>query len=294
MENITLGDQIMTLQDGRRLSFKVQGNPDGRPYIFFHGLPGSRLILDGALHLTERDDVLYITPERPGMGLSDNAPKRTFLDWADDVRQLADHLRLERFYLGGISGGGPFVAACAYQMPERIIAAVIISGMGPYNLGVEGMSSGNRQLFFLGKYAPFLLKLLMKLQRSPDMTDPAVREKALKQMAAALPEADVKITQDQDFFNCLMLDQKEANRNGNNGTVREITLNAREWNFRLEDIRLEPISLWHGGQDVNVPIGLAKKVAAAIPNCKAHFFPEEGHLSVIYHHYDQILDELFS
>ena len=54
MANIQIGDQLLTLRDGRKLGYKIQGNPDGKPFFFFHGTPGSRLFLDVFVPRTQR------------------------------------------------------------------------------------------------------------------------------------------------------------------------------------------------------------------------------------------------
>ena len=38
---------------------------------------------------------------------------------------------MERFALAGVSGGAPYVAACAHRMPQRVRIAGIVSGVGP-------------------------------------------------------------------------------------------------------------------------------------------------------------------
>ncbi|MHC4055862.1 alpha/beta hydrolase, partial [Bradyrhizobium sp. 25ACV] len=58
-----------------------------------------------------------IAPERPGFGLSTYQRQRTLADWAGDVAILASHLGLKKFGVAGISGGGPYAAACAALLP---------------------------------------------------------------------------------------------------------------------------------------------------------------------------------
>jgi pimeloyl-ACP methyl ester carboxylesterase len=70
------------------------------------------------------------------MGLSDYKKDRTILDWPDDVVELADALGIDKFPIEGISGGGPYAAACAYKIPDRLTACGIISGLGPMDLEV--------------------------------------------------------------------------------------------------------------------------------------------------------------
>ena len=47
---------------------------------------------------------------------------------AGDVVAVADHLGIERFFVAGIS---PYVVACAYEIPGRVIGAAVVGGPGP-------------------------------------------------------------------------------------------------------------------------------------------------------------------
>ena len=121
----------LELSDGRRLVYAEYGEFDGTPLLFFHGTPGSRRVARWADAAARRRGVRLIAPDRPGFGLSDPQPGRTLGDWPADVAELADALGLGRFAVAGVSGGGPYVAACAWRMPDRLTGAGIISGMGP-------------------------------------------------------------------------------------------------------------------------------------------------------------------
>jgi pimeloyl-ACP methyl ester carboxylesterase len=52
---------------------------------------------------------------------------------AADVAAIADALGIGRFAVLGHSGGGPHALACAALLPERVIAAVSVSGPAPFD-----------------------------------------------------------------------------------------------------------------------------------------------------------------
>lgn len=123
--------QSVDVERGRSLSYAEYGDPDGRPMLYFHGVPSDhregRLFADAA----RRHGVRLLAFDRPGVGGSDPRPNRQLLDWPDDVRRAADALDLDEFGVLGYSGGGPYVAACAHELPERLAGAGIVSGVAP-------------------------------------------------------------------------------------------------------------------------------------------------------------------
>jgi pimeloyl-ACP methyl ester carboxylesterase len=119
------------LPDGRTLTYAEYGAPDGKPVFYFHGLPGSRLdpvMLE--VEGLEKAGIRLIACDRPGIGGSDFQPGRGFSDWPADMVAFADWLGLGKFAVWGISGGGGYVSACARFIPDRLSAAVIVSGVG--------------------------------------------------------------------------------------------------------------------------------------------------------------------
>ena len=121
------------LKDERLLGYSEYGALDGKPVFYFHGHPGSRRDWsaydsgNAAAELQAR----VIAVDRPGHGLSDFKPRRTIPDWPDDVTELAEALNVGRFAVLGASGGGPYAAACAFKIPQRLAATAIVCGMGP-------------------------------------------------------------------------------------------------------------------------------------------------------------------
>ena len=82
-------------------------------------------------------------------------------------------------------------------------------------------------------------------------------------------------------------------RQGTRHAVQEARLYASPWGFELSDIAV-PVSLFQGEQDVNVAPAMGRYQAAAIPDCDAHFYPDEGHLSLAVNRIDDILASLTS
>jgi pimeloyl-ACP methyl ester carboxylesterase len=280
------------LKDGRRLGFDEYGVPDGRPLFYFHGTPSCRVEwrLWCADPLLERHRIRLIAPDRPGMGLSAPRPGRRFGDWPADVAELADALGIARFAVLGASGGGPHAAACALRIPERLTAVGISSG--PCSFEVPGVTSGIhpsvRQFDELGRDRPSLSRILLTFMKL--MAQYAPRQLAA-QALAILPPVDATVMRMPELQAGVAAMTIEAMRQGTRGAQWEIALTASPWDFRLEDIRI-PVHLWHGGLDLNCPPAMGHHMAKTIPDCRATFFADEGHLSLLIHHMDTVLRTL--
>ena len=160
--------RFITLPDGRRLAYSETGAPDGSPVLYFHGHPGSRL--DVAMFdrsILARSGLRMLSIDRPGIGQSDFQPGRAIRDWPADVRGFADALGIQRFAVLGVSGGGPFAAACAQALPERVTKALLVSSVGRFDLpGItKGMGPG-LTYFRLGYRFPFLCRLMLRMMAS--------------------------------------------------------------------------------------------------------------------------------
>ncbi|WP_152412668.1 alpha/beta fold hydrolase, partial [Nitrolancea hollandica] len=271
--------RILHLPGGRRLGYAEFGDPGGLPCFFFHGIPGSRLEAAFTEDLAAQHGIRVIGIDRPGMGLSDHVPNRRFLDWPADVIAVADALGIGKFAVTGVSGGSAYVAACALAIPERLHAAAIISGMGPQDTpGADrDMRPSRRLLLALGRRAPRALALVITPFTSRAARDP---QRYLDEMAPVMAEADRAVLALPDVRRILLANFTESFRQGGNGIALDLALYCHHWGFRLEDITTET-HLWHGEADRNVPVAFGRGLARAISNCRAHFYPNEGHLMAI-------------
>ncbi|HEX8032883.1 MAG TPA: hypothetical protein VF510_03505, partial [Ktedonobacterales bacterium] len=68
----------------------------------------------------------------------------------------------------------------------------------------------------------------------------------------------------------------------------------RPWGFRLEEIAFPSLYLWHGELDPDVPVAMGRAVAESLPQCNATFYPNEGHISLIVNHREEIVVALMS
>ena len=287
-ENRDMPRQV-TLRDGRVLVYAEHGDPLGIPIFFFHGLPSCRLMHPDP-EVSRSLGVRLLTADRPGFGRSDPKPGRTLLDWADDVSDLADSLGIRRFAVAGPSGGGPFVAACAYRLASRVTRAAILGGSGPVDApgALAGMAPERRIGYWVARHAPALLPLAVRWRGDP-RRDP---EKFFASYTRHNPPSDQELLARPEVRHMFLASYGEATRQGIGAFAHELRLVSRSWGFRLGDIRV-PVTLWHGGADNSTPVGMAMAMAEAIPHASLRILPGEGHL-IFLTHWKEIVEDLLA
>src|ERR1041385_8757707 len=157
METEKLAQQTW-LSDGRRLGYAEYGDLQGWPVFYFHGWPSSRLEPRTAQGVCADLNLRLIASDRPGYGLSDFKPRRAIVDGVRDTKELAQQLGIDRFAALGVSGGGPYAAACAATLPERVTMALLVCSMAPSDVpeATKGMVALNRYLLSFARSAPGL------------------------------------------------------------------------------------------------------------------------------------------
>ena len=138
----------------------------------------------------------------------------------------------------------------------------------------------------LARRFPWLARLPMWV-----MSKGAGSERLVRQMTRALPEVDQAIIRRPEVWDVFKLDAAESFRQGARGAAWELVMYSRPWGFRPEEITME-VHLWQGELDKNVPPSMGRYQAGAIPNCRATFHPDEGHISLAVDHMEEILGAL--
>jgi len=278
----------LTLSDNRTLAYAEYGRsqqPTSGAVFYFHGYPSSRF--EGAFWDETASDLgaRLIAIDRPGIGLSTFQEERSFLDWPNDVLELADHLQVKQFYILGLSGGGPFVLACVREIPsERLLGAAIVSGMYPPYLGMEGMKWSNRILLHIASssWLSFLMAPLLDWEfgtAARDTEHPEALEDVFMKMLSRSPEQDRRLFNDRTLMKKVVDAHRECFRSSSVGIAYEGKLYLNDWGFKLEEVSGERLCLWHGKQDVNIPVGMAERAAPLLRGAELRVF-DETHMTL--------------
>lgn len=265
------------LSSGAQLGYAIWGKPSDSWILYLHGVPGSRLSAGLAHASARRLGFSLLSVDRPGYGLSDRIPGHALTAWPGIVRELANHLGIDRFYIVGLSGGGPYALSCAASMPDKVIAAAVVSGMGPAVPEVlRHMPRLNRAFLFHARHLPWLLRLeapaaSLFLDRYPDFL--------IESMRRGAGSSDRGILSDPTVVGALRTDITEAVRHGPWGMVADAASFVSDWNPIVRSVSTR-IDLWHGEADKIVPIESARHLAERLENRRTFFLEGEGHLFV--------------
>jgi pimeloyl-ACP methyl ester carboxylesterase len=274
-----LGERLVTATDGRMLGVAEWGVPDGIPVISLHGTPGSRLGRHHDEAMFERLGMHLVTYDRPGYGLSDRHRGRRVVDAVADVESIADAFGFDRFVVGGGSGGSPHAMACAARLGERVMSAVAIVPVAPYEaLGdqwVANQAPSNVEEFTAavageaaledylgGEVAKMRGDVLSVFDADDDLT--ASDREAMGRESAQLVLREMLA---------------EAIRQGPYGWLDDDLAFFRHWGFELAEIQV-PLLVAYAANDTLAPRAHGDYLAAAIPGAQS-LVMDAGHLSAM-------------
>ena len=266
--------------DGRSIAIEEYGQPDGPVVLYFHGWPACRL----EAGLISDLPVRLLSLDRPGYGRSTPQFGRTLLDWANDVAFVTARLGIDRFHVVGLSGGGPFAAACAYAMPSRVLGMALVSPVPPSDL-VPHRTPGIGHLFRLGRH-PRLAYRLFSVAR-PLLRGRLITPRTV--VGGGLPEAD-RAALTRATLAGLGRVWREGFRRGVHGALADARIYASPWGFDLAGVTV-PAEVWAGARDSLVP-EWALAPYRAIPGVRWTVLPEEGHYSLALRYGREILKAL--
>lgn len=268
--------QTITLPDGRTLAYEDTGNPKGTPVFFQHGTGDSRLCKYPDSSVTAKLNIRLITADRPGVGQSSLKPKRTLLDWADDIKVLADNLGIDKFVVAGHSGGGPHALAIAHVLGDRVSKIGLASPLAPFD------EPGNQKLVIDKELSLVFhlshLKFLAKKAAQSEAHRYAKDTKKFVQHCADTYPADHELFTDPILEPMFEAEFLEAFQNGGQGSLADFWA-FKNWGFKLEDIK-QPVELFYGSADTILAPVSALHFEKRLTSCNSHTWSGAGHYGV--------------
>lgn len=269
---------LLELSDGKHLCWAEYGDPEGKPVFLFHGNPGSRLAWGAMPRTPFMPGVRLVAPDRPGYGKTDFKP-HALERWPQDMVELADHLGIDKFTVFAPSGGAPYALACAWKIPDRLIAVGVFGAVGPNAPeAVEGALPSLKLLWRIAKPLQWAVRIQMWLMSLAARRNPARLAEKLGDIE--LKDEDKAALNRPEIVELFRVDFPEAYRQNGIGSAYDATIPAN-WPIPLDEIRTK-VFLWHAERDPlvgNMTVYLAKR----IPNADLKRLPGEGHLWILDH-----------
>ena len=264
-------EQELVLGDGRTLHF-YEWKPeyvDPELTVFWHhGTPNIGAPPEPLFAAAVEMGIRWIGYDRPGYGGSSARSGRDVASSAEDVARIAAQLGIEHFAVMGHSGGGPHALACAALLPRRVLAAVSIAGLAPFDAaGLDwfaGMSpSGEASLRAAAQgHAAKVHYEARGLPFDREMFTPA-------DWAA--------LSGPWSWFDRVV---GPALAKGPDGLIDDDLAYVTPWGFDGARIA-QPVLLVHGEQDRVVPCAHSEWLARSIRSAQLWQRPDDGHISVL-------------
>lgn len=266
--------------DGRTLTVREGGDPEGFPVLSISGTPGSSTLYEPHTRDAVERGIRLFSYDRPGYGGSTRQKGRTVADCAGDIAAVCDALEIERFGVWGISGGGPHALAAAALLPDRVVAAAALASVAPYDAeGLDylaGMGEQNVEEFgaiFEGEDAH---RAATERQRLGLIS--ATPDQLVELWQTLLGPSDREVA--TGVLAAFLLDHMRAGiGSSGDGWFDDDIAFVTPWGFDLASIRA-PVQLWQGAQDQFVPYGHGVWLAEHIPGVDARLTEEDGHLTL--------------
>lgn len=276
--DVARGDRSVRVRDA--------GDPHGRPIVYFHATPGSRLDMAFADDIANELGVRMISFDRPAYGGSTPAAFG-LISVASDAAAIADELGIERFATLGQSGGGPFSLAAAATLGERVTQAGVASGAGPFRLVpgalaqldatdtaavslLPGDTIGAQRGFASG-FAP-----LVSLFRDASSAD------IVGAFHDLLSSRDAELMQDEHLMTAVANSMRESLRQGPDGGGWDNVAWVGTWEIDVTAIRC-PVLLWYGDEDRFCPPAHPQWLRDNIAGAELTMRSGEGHFGFMEH-----------
>jgi pimeloyl-ACP methyl ester carboxylesterase len=174
-------DVVVEVAPGRHLAADDRGDAGGRPVLYLHGAPDSRLARHPDDGVAAGAGIRLVAVDRPGYGRSDPQPEPDPTAWAADVARLADHLGLDRFGLAAWSAGATWAFGVAAALGDRVTKVVTYGCLAPYEafddpgvVAASGSRAGVVEELAAGTSLAELTEGMAALLVPPPPVDPAL------------------------------------------------------------------------------------------------------------------------
>jgi pimeloyl-ACP methyl ester carboxylesterase len=272
--------RAVSTPDGRTLTVREGGDPDGLPLLFVPGTPGSSLLYEPQVRDAEERGIRLFSYDRPGYGGSTRLEGRDVASCVRDIAAVCDALDVEQFCVAGISGGGPHALAAAALLPQRVVAAAALASVAPYD--AEGLDwfagMGEQNVEEMGAVLAGEEAHRASIEREREQLLSITPDELVDSWQTLLGPADRAVATGE-FAGFLLAHLRAGVEESGDGWFDDDVAFMHPWGFDVATIRV-PVLVWQGKQDRFVPFGHGVWLAEHIPSVDARLTEEDGHLTL--------------
>jgi pimeloyl-ACP methyl ester carboxylesterase len=256
-----------TRADGTASSPGISGSPVA--VFWHHGSPNVGSPPEPLFAAAEASGLYWVSYDRPGYGGSSPHDGRNVASAAADVAAIADALGIARFVVLGHSGGGQHALACAALLPERVIAAVSVCTLAPFDAdGLDWFASLSPGIAAENRAATGGRTALEAYWADAEPED----------MGAFFTEADMAAL--GGSWSWLAGVAGQAIEQGNEGFLEDVLAGVQPWGFQPDAIQV-PVLIAHGAKDKMVPCAHSEWLASRCAAAELRIVPDASHITVL-------------
>ena len=247
---------------GLSVHYRDEGKPrlDSIPIVLIHGT-GASLLTWNAWTENLKNDYRVIRFDLPAYGLTGpNADNNYSMDYyADFLRAFLDKLGVKQCVLGGNSLGGGVAWNFALKYPGRVSKLVLVDAGG------YPMQSKSVPIAFQVARLPVLKQLFTKI------TPRSIIESSLTNVYAD----DTKVTPElvEQYWDMAL---REGNRAAFIARMSITNKLNTDWQ-KIKTLQMPTLILW-GVQDYLIPLDVARRFEADLPNDTLVIYKNAGHV----------------
>ncbi|MGG3470550.1 alpha/beta fold hydrolase [Neobacillus pocheonensis] len=251
--------------NGCQVYYEVHGREDGHPIFFIHGGPGlgdCRADVNTFAPLGE--DFKLVFMDMRGSGRSEEKPPYTHEQWANDIDQLRQLLRLDKITIHGSSYGG-FISLEYALKYEQHLSHVLLNVTAASNehhyLAIENALNSN---------LPGINKNMLERLFNGEVSS----NEEFKEMYAAILPLYAAVKFDPEAARAKL--ESIYYHNATHNAAFHDNLRDYDIRNRLAEIKV-PVLVTGGRVDWITPAVYSEEIANGIPGSKLVIFEKNGH-----------------
>lgn len=245
---------MFTTSDGLKLYYEIHGNADSQSAIvFLNGLTQSTIAWSGVLPYLGNDHRIILL-DLIFQGKSEKATAfRTFDEHAKDVKELLQHLQVNKACVCGISYGGAVAQHFAVNYPESVSGLILLATFAHKTAHFNVLGDSWVSALKAGGY-PLMLDVMLPVVLGEDYFEaPLIPIETMKQMRIG------NALQTEDILDLI-----------------KATEERKDYREDLRRINA-PTLIIHGEKDILITVKMAEEIQKNIKGSRLQVIEKAGH-----------------